>query len=117
MNGIDDLHYRFVFLTDSDYNLKRRKFFGNLLKRKKAWPFKLVIDIYINMTNERAKLFLRPSMIFRKVSDTRTKRVAEIYHTLNSIHYTTKLRKTEFHKGCSRNSIIRELISGKESCQ
>ena len=66
---INHLHERLTFLLDTGYNhLKTRKFVDNLLKRKREWLFRFVIDPDVEPTNNRVERALRPSVIYRKVS-------------------------------------------------
>ena len=95
---VDNLYYKLVFLLDTGYeHLKTRKFVDNLLKRRKEWLFRLVIDPNVEPTNNRAERALRPSVIYRKVSGgTRSSRGTNAYDRLFSIFYTQKLRKRSF---------------------
>ena len=95
---LENLHHKLTFLLDSDYEHKKsRKFVENLLKRKKKWLFQFVMNPDVEPTNNRAERALRPSVIYRKTSGgSRSERGAEIYTTLHSIYYTTKLRKRNF---------------------
>ena len=85
-------------MLDSDYEHKRsRKFVDNLLKRKKEWLFGFVMDPDVDPTNNRAEKALRSSVMYRKVScGLRSGRGSEIYTTIYSIYYTTKLRGKKF---------------------
>ena len=66
---VDHLYERLTFLLDTGYeHIKTRKFLDNLLKRKKKWLFRFVIDPEVEPTNNRAERALRPSVIYRKVS-------------------------------------------------
>ncbi len=87
-----------MFLLDTSYeHLRTRKFVDNLLKRKKEWLFRFVVDPEVEPTNNRAERALRPSVIYRKVSGgTRSSRGSEAYDTLFSLFYTQKLRKKSF---------------------
>ena len=95
---VNHLHERLTFLLDNDYeHLRTRKFVDNLLKRKKEWLFRFVVDPEVEPTNNRAERALRPSVIYRKVSGgTRSSRGSEAYDRLFSIFYTQKLRKKSF---------------------
>ena len=107
---VDHLHERLTFLLDTGYeHIKTRKFVDNLLKRKKEWLFRFVIDPEVEPTNNRAERALRPSVIYRKVSGgTRSSRGSEAYDRLFSLFYTQKLRKRSFIRD------IQALITGKE---
>jgi len=98
MEDVDRLFHKLTFLITSDYDhMKCRKFVDNLLKRKKKALFQFVVNPYVEPTNNRAERSLRPAVIYRKISGgSRTKRGAEIYTTLYSIYYTSKLRKKNF---------------------
>lgn len=98
MEDIESLHHKLTFLLDSDYeHPKCRRFVDNLLKRRKEWLFQFVMNPDVEPTNNRAERALRPSVIYRKISGgSRTERGAEIYTTLYSIYYTSKLRKKNF---------------------
>ncbi|MGC8506322.1 MAG: IS66 family transposase, partial [Thermoplasmata archaeon] len=98
MGDVERLYRKLVFLLDSDYDHSRcSKFVKNLLKRKKEWLFRFVIDPEIEPTNNRAERALRPSVIYRKISGgSRSERGAEIYTKVYSIYYTSKLRGKNF---------------------
>jgi hypothetical protein len=98
MQDVEELHHRLVFLMDSDYEHKRsRRFVDNLLKRKKEWIFRFVIDPDVEPTNNRAERALRPSVIYRKISGgSRSEKGAEIYTRIYSVYYTSKLRGKNF---------------------
>ena len=87
---VDHLHEKLTFLLDTDYeHLKTRKFVENLLKRKKEWLFRFVIDPEVELTNNRAERAIRPSVIYRKVSGgTRSPRGTKAYDTplFNFLH-------------------------------
>ena len=71
----------------------------NLLKRKKEWLFRFVIDPEVEPTNNRAERALRPAVIDRKVSGgTRSSKGSKAYETLHSVFYTRKLRKKSILK-------------------
>ncbi len=97
-NDIDELYHRLVFLLDTGYeHLRSRKFVENLLKRRKEWLFRFVIDPEVEPTNNRAERALRPVVIYRKTSGgSRSDRGANTYARLYSIFYTTKIRKKSF---------------------
>ena len=97
-DDIERLYHKLVFLLDSDYEHARsRRFVDNLLKRKKEWLFRFVIDPKVEATNNRAERALRPSVIYRKVSGgSRSERGAEIYTRIYSVYYTSKLRGKNF---------------------
>ena len=97
-DDIERLYHKLVFLLDSDYEHARsRRFVDNLLKRKKEWLFRFVIDPDVEATNNRAERALRPSVIYRKVSGgSRSERGAEIYTRIYSVYYTSKLRGRNF---------------------
>ena len=108
---MDQLHDKLTFLLDRDYAHRRSgKFVDNLLRRRRDWLFRFVVDPEVESTNNRAERALRPAVIYRKVTGgSRSDRGAEAYATLSSIFYTQKLRK---------KSIIRdvpELINRKET--
>ncbi|MCW6159298.1 MAG: IS66 family transposase [Thermoplasmatales archaeon] len=107
---IDHLYEKLTFLLDTGYeHLRTRKFVDNLLKRKKEWLFRFVVDPNVEPTNNRAERALRPSVIYRKVSGgTRSSRGSKAYDTLFSIFYTQKLRKRNFIRDVS------QLITRKE---
>ena len=66
---IDHLYGRLTFLLDTgNEHLRTRKFVDNLLKRRKEWLFRFVVDPNVEPTNNRAERALRPSVIYRKVS-------------------------------------------------
>ena len=66
---VDHLYERLTFLLDTGYeHIRTRKFVDNLLRRKKEWLFRFVIDPEVEPTNNRAERALRPSVIYRKVS-------------------------------------------------
>ena len=98
MDDIDGLYHKLVFLLDSDYEHKRsRRFVDNLLKGKKEWIFRFVIDPDVEPTNNRAERALRSSVIYRKISGgSRSGRRAEIYTRIYSVYYTSKLRGKNF---------------------
>ena len=98
MDDIERLYHKLVFLLDSDYEHRRsRRFVDNLLKRKKEWLFRFVIDPEVDPTNNRAERALRPSVIYRKVSGgSRSERGAEIYTKIYSVYYTSRLRGKNF---------------------
>ncbi len=87
-----------MFFLDSDYeHAKCSKFVKNLLKRRKEWLFGFVMSPDVEPTNNRVERALRSSVIYRKVSGgSRSGRGAEIYTTIYSIYYTTKLRGKNF---------------------
>ena len=95
---VDHLYERLTFLLDTGYeHIKTRKFVDNLLKRRKEWLFRFVIDQEVEPTNNRAERALRPSVIYRKVSGgTRSSRGTNAYDRLFSIFYTQKLRERSF---------------------
>ena len=107
---IDHLYERLTFLLDTGYeHIKTRKFVDNLLKRRKEWLFRFVIDPNVEPTNNRAERALRPSVIYRKISGgTRSSRGTKAYDRLFSIFYTQKLRKRSFIRD------VPQLISTKE---
>lgn len=85
--------------TSEDVEKLHRKLVDNLLKRRREWLFRFVIDPDVESTNNRAERALRPSVIHRKVSGgTRSERGSEAYARISSIYYTTKLRKQSFIK-------------------
>lgn len=94
-DDVDKLYHKLVFLLDRDYDHRRsRKFVENLLKRKKEWLFRFVVDPEVEPTNNRAERALRPAVIYRKTSGgTRSDRGSEAFERLQSIFYTQKLRK------------------------
>ncbi|SIM83957.1 IS66 family transposase [Cuniculiplasma divulgatum] len=98
MDDVENLYHRLVFLLDTDYeNARSRKFVKNLLKRKKEWLFRFVIDPDVEATNNRAERALRPSVIYRKISGgSRSDRGADIYTKIFSVYYTSKLRGKSF---------------------
>jgi transposase len=98
MDDVENLHHKLVFLLDSDYEHGRsRRFVNNLLKRKKEWIFRFVMDPEVEATNNRAERALRPSVIYRKISGgSRSERGAEIYTRIFSVYYTAKLRGKSF---------------------
>ena len=66
---VDWLHEGLIFLLNRDYEHSRsRKFVDNLLKRKKDWLFKSVVDPDVESTNNRAERALRLSVTARKVT-------------------------------------------------
>lgn len=70
---------------------------NEVVKQKKGWLFRFVLDPEVEPTNNRAERALRPSVIYRKVSGgTRSSRGSEAYDRLFSIFYTQKLRKKSF---------------------
>jgi hypothetical protein len=85
-------------LLDSDYEHKKsRRFVDNLLKRKKEWLFGFVMNPDVEPRNNMAERALRSSVIYMKVSGgSRSERGAEIYTTICSIYYATKLRGKNF---------------------
>ncbi len=87
-----------MFFLNSNYECKRsRRFAGNLLKRKKEWLFRFVIDPDVEATNNRAERALRPSVIYRKISGgSRSEKGAGIYTRIYSVYYTSKLRGKNF---------------------
>ena len=95
---MENLYHSLIFFLDSDYDhVKCRHFVDNLLKRKREWLFQFVMNPEVESTNNRAERALRPSVIYRKTSGgSRSERGAEIYTTLHSIYYTSKLRKRNF---------------------
>ncbi|MGC8699255.1 MAG: IS66 family transposase [Candidatus Acidifodinimicrobium sp.] len=99
-----------MFLLDTGYeHLRTRKFVDNLLKRKREWLFRFVVDPNVEPTNNRAERALRPSVIYRKVSGgTRSPRGSETYDRLFSIFYTHKLRRRNFIRD------VPKLITRKE---
>ncbi|MGC8563124.1 MAG: IS66 family transposase, partial [Thermoplasmata archaeon] len=111
---IDDLYHRLVFLLDTGYeHLRTRKFVDNLLKRKREWLFRFVVDPNVEPTNNRAERALRPSVIYRKVSgDTRSPRGSKAYDTLLSIFHTQKLRRRNFIRYVPRLITRREIHPG-----
>ena len=98
MEDIEGLYHKLVFLLDSDYEHKRsRRFVDNLLKRKKEWIFRFVIDPDVEPTNNRAERALRSSVIYSKISGgSRSERDAEIYTKIYSVYYTSNLRGKNF---------------------
>ena len=98
MDDIEKLHHKLVFLLDSDYEHRRsRRFVDNLLKRKREWIFRFVIDPDVEPTNNRAERALRPSVIYRKISGgSRSEKGAGIYTRIYSVYYTSKLRGKNF---------------------
>ena len=107
---VDHLYERLILLLDTGYqHIKTRKFVDNLLRRKKEWLFRFVIDPEVEPTNNRAERALRPSVIYRKVSGgTRSSRGTKAYDRLFSIFYTQKLRKRSFIRD------VPQLITRKE---
>ena len=107
---VDHLYYRLIFLLDIGYeHVRTKKFVDNLLKRKREWLFRFVIDLDVEPTNNRAERALRPSVIYRKVSGaTSSSRGTKAYDTLFSIFYTQKLRKRNFIRD------VPQLITRKE---
>ena len=97
---VDQLHDKLVFLLDRDYAHRRSgKFVDNLLRRRRDWLFRFVVDPEVESTNNRAERALRPSVIYRKASGgSRSDRGAEAYEIMESIRYTTKLRNKSFIK-------------------
>ena len=97
-------------VEDTGYeHIRTRKFVDNLLRRKKEWLFRFVIDPEVEPTNNRAERALRPAVIYRKVSGgTRSSRGSEAYDRLFSIFYTQKLRKRSFIRD------VPQLITRKE---
>ncbi len=102
MEDVSTLHEKLIFLLEMDYDHSRSsKFVDNLLKRRKEWLFRFVMDPDVESTNNRAERALRSSVIMRKVSGgTRSNRGSKAYARLSSIFYTQKLRK---------KSILREV--------
>lgn len=100
LDDVNNLHEKLTFLLVSDYDHKNsRKFVENLLKRKKEWLFRFVIDPEVEPTNNRAERALRPAVIDRKVSGgTRSSKGSKAYETLHSVFYTRKLRKKSILK-------------------
>ena len=98
MEDVDRLHEKLIFLIDSDYDHKKcRNFVDNLLKRKKEWLFKFVMDPHVEGTNNRAERALRPFVIYRKVSGGfRSHAGARAHDIIFSQYYTSKLRKENF---------------------
>ncbi|MGC8562107.1 MAG: IS66 family transposase [Thermoplasmata archaeon] len=111
---IDELYQRLVFLLDTGYeHLRTRKFVDNLLKRKREWLFRFVVDSNVEPTNNRAERALRPSVIYRKVSGgTRSPRGSEAYDRLFSIFYTQKLRRRNFIRDVPKLITRRETHPG-----
>jgi hypothetical protein len=67
MDDVKGLHHRLVFLPDKDYDHSGSgKFVDNLLKRKKEWLFRFVVDKEVESTNNRAERSLKLSVIARK---------------------------------------------------
>ena len=97
---MDQLHDKLAFLLDRDYAHRRSgKFVDNLLRRRRDWLFRFVVDPEVESTNNRAERALRPSVIYRKVSvGSISDRGAEAYEIMESIRYTTKLRNKSFIK-------------------
>ena len=95
---IDHLHERLTFLLDTGYeHMRTRKFVDNLIKRKREWLFRFVIDPVVETTNKRAERALRPSVIYRKVSGgTRSAHRSKAYDTFFYIFRTQKLMKKNF---------------------
>ncbi|MEM0130093.1 MAG: transposase [Thermoplasmatales archaeon] len=61
---INRLYERLTLLLDTGYeHLKTGKLVDNLLKRKKEWLLRFVIDPEVEPTNNRAERALRPSVI------------------------------------------------------
>jgi hypothetical protein len=82
---------------------------NEVVKQKKGWLFRFVLDPEVEPTNNRAERTLRPSVIYRKVSGgTRSSRGTKAYDTLFSIFYTQKLRKRNFIRD------VPQLITRKE---
>lgn len=74
-----------------------RIFVDNLLKRKKEWLFRFVIDPKVESTNNRAERALRLSVIYSKVTGgTRSENGSEDYAKLSSIMYISILQKKSF---------------------
>ena len=98
MKDVEKLHHDLTFLLTSHYENKRsQRFVENLLKRKKEWLLQFVMNPHVEPTNNRAERGLRPPVIYRKTSGgSRTERGAEIYTTIYSIYYTSKLRGKNF---------------------
>ncbi len=94
MEDVEKLRHKLVFLLDSDYDSRKcSKFVKNLLKRKKEWLFRFVMDPEVEPTNNRAERALRPSVIYRKVSGgSRSEKGAEMYTRIYSVYYTSRLR-------------------------
>jgi transposase len=97
---VDALHEKLIFLIDRDYAHRRsQKFVDNLLRRRKEWLFRFVVDPDVESTNNRAERALRPSVIARKVSGgSRSQKGSKAYEVLESIRYTAKLRNKNFIK-------------------
>jgi transposase len=95
MEDVEKLHHKLVFLLASHYDhMRSGRFVDNLLKRKKEWLFRFVMDPEVEPTNNRAERALRPSVIYRKVSGgSRSERGAEIYAKIYSVYYTSRLRE------------------------
>ncbi len=95
---VDRLYDRLIFLLDTGYeHLRSRKSVEKLLKRRKEWLFRFVVDPSVDSTNNRAERALRPAVIYRKTSGgSRSDRGASTYARLHSIFYTTKIRKKSF---------------------
>ena len=82
---------------------------NEVVKQKKGWLFRFVLDPEVEPTNNRAERALGPSVIYRKVSGgTRSSRETKAYDTLFLIFYTQKLRKMNFIRD------VPQLITRKE---
>lgn len=95
---VDHLHEKLTFTLQRDYEHPGcRKFVDNLLKRRREWFFRFVVDPEVESTNNRSERALRSSVMYRKVSGgTRSERGSEAYGKLSSTIYTQKLRKKSF---------------------
>ena len=93
MDDMEKLYHTLTFLLDSDYDrLKCRKYVDNLLKRRREWLFRFVIDPDVEATNNRAERTLRSSVMYRKTNGgTRSETGDRVYERLASISYTAKL--------------------------
>ena len=113
-DDIDELYHRLIFLLDTGYeHLRSRKFVDNLLKRRKEWLFRFVVDPEVDSTNNRAERALRPAVIYRKTSGgSRSNHGANAYARLHSIFYTTRLRKKSFIRDVPRMVGSRESHPG-----
>ena len=100
VDDVQKLWDKLVFLLVRDYAHRRsQKFVDNLLRWRKEWLFRFVVDPDVESTNNRAERALRPSVIARKVSGgTRSDKGSKAYEILESIRYTTKLRNRSFIK-------------------
>ncbi len=101
---VEKLYRKLVFLLDSHHDHRRsRKFVDNLLKRKKEWLFRFVVDPEVESTNNRAERAQRPAVMDWKVSaGTISEKGSRAYKRVNSIFYTQKPKK---------ESIIRDVPS------